>query len=420
MPSSLTEFHYRIGFSRPLDHPNHRRMSEMAARVRGESGGRLAIEVKGAGALGSDTDMLKMVQAGTQVTKDDFHRDRKYAADRRGDATMIAPSPIAPPIVDRLSVRIVVDSHYERFLPKATHPAVAIEHVSQIPGRQMSTLAGEWGLSLHLESAHAGASSQYLLDFGYTPEILLRNIDLLDIDPRKLDGLILSHGHRDHFGGLLGFVERHRRAMKSEMALYIGGETIFREKWLPARQGEAPVSWGALDRVALTAQNVRPVCCEAPQALAGPFTTGEIERSSFETVTGGSQVMSEEDHFTAAERQGKLVLDQHRDEHGTCYVVQGRGLVVISSCGHTGIVNTVKTAMKVANTEKLHAVIGGFHLGMAPADYIAHTVDELETLRPDVIVPMHCTGAPFIEAIRRRMPDRVVASNLGSRFTFGV
>jgi len=327
--------------------------------------------------------------------------------------------PFTPPIVDRLSIRVVVDSHYERFLPKATHPMVAIEHVSQIPGRQMSTLAGEWGLSLHLESRRAGTTAQHLLDFGYTPEILLRNVDLLDIDPHKLDGLILSHGHRDHFGGLVGFVERHRRAMKSDMALYVGGETIFREKWLPTRAGEPSVSWGALDRIALTAQNVRPVCCEAPHALTGPFTTGEIERTSFETVTGGSQVMSE-DHFTEAERQGQLVLDQHKDEHGTCYIVQGRGLVVISSCGHTGIVNTVKTAMRVANTEKLHAVIGGFHLGMAPADYIAHTVDELESLKPDVVVPMHCTGAPFIDAIRRRMPDRVVASNLGSRFTFGV
>jgi 7,8-dihydropterin-6-yl-methyl-4-(beta-D-ribofuranosyl)aminobenzene 5'-phosphate synthase len=57
---------------------------------------------------------------------------------------------------------------------------------------------------------------------------------------------------------------------------------------------------------------------------------------------------------------------------------------------------------------------------MAKPDYIAHTVDELDRLKPDVVVPMHCTGVPFIEAMRRRMPDRIVASNLGSRFTFGV
>lgn len=326
-------------------------------------------------------------------------------------------APFAPPVVDRLSVRVVVDSHYERFLPEATHPVVGIEHVGGIPGRQMTTLAGEWGLSLHLESEYRGARTQYLLDFGYTPEILNRNFDLLGIDPSKINGLILSHGHRDHYGGLVGFVNQHRPRMRDDMALYVGGETIFREKWLPKRDGDEVVSWGALDRTALTAQNVVPTCCAAPMALEGPFTTGEIERTSFEKVTGSTKVRVE--HFTDAERRGELVLDEHQDELGTCFIVKGRGLVVISSCGHTGIVNTVRTAMKVANVAKLHAVIGGFHLGMAPPDYINHTVDELAALNPDAIVPMHCTGTNFIEAMRRRMPDRVVANNLGSRFTFG-
>jgi 7,8-dihydropterin-6-yl-methyl-4-(beta-D-ribofuranosyl)aminobenzene 5'-phosphate synthase len=100
--------------------------------------------------------------------------------------------------------------------------------------------------------------------------------------------------------------------------------------------------------------------------------------------------------------------------------VKGRGLVVISSCGHTGIVNTVRTAMKVSNVSKLHAVIGGFHLGMAPLDYIQHTVNELASLNPDVVVPMHCTGSSFIEVMRQRMPERIVGNNLGTRFTFGV
>jgi len=325
-------------------------------------------------------------------------------------------SPFAPPVVDSLSVRVVVDSHYERFLPKAHHPSVAIEHVGHIPGRQMSTLAGEWGLSLHLESSLEGRKNQYLLDFGYTPEILNRNVDLLDIDLRKLNGLILSHGHRDHYGGLVGFVTQHRTRMREDIALYVGGETIFREKWVSGRGGNEVVSWGALDRTALAAQKVTPVCCGAPQALEGPFTTGEIERTSFEKVTGGTKVY---EHFSDRERRGELVKDEHRDEHGTCYVVQGRGLVVISSCGHTGIINTVRTAMKVANVSKLHAVIGGFHLGTSPVEYIQHTVDELASLSPDVILPMHCTGAAFIELMRQRMPDRVVASNLGSRFTFG-
>lgn len=335
------------------------------------------------------------------------------------------PTPFTAPVVDELSVRVVVDSRYERFLPKETHPHVAIEHVGRLPGRQMTTLAGEWGLSLHLDSAAGGERGEYLLDFGYTPEILNRNLDLLDIDPARLRGLVLSHGHRDHYGGLEGFVSAHRTRMRDEVPLFVGAEEAFSVRWVPGgpprEPGGAPemVCWGAPNRTALTAQHVVPVCCEAPRALDGPFTSGYIARESFEEITGNSKLESF-DHFSEAERRGELVFDSHPEEHAICYLVRGKGLVVISSCGHAGIVNSVKTAMAVAGTDRLHAVIGGFHLAASKPDYIEHTVDELEALAPDVVIPMHCTGTGFIESMRRRMPERLVGSNLGTLFTFGV
>ncbi len=333
---------------------------------------------------------------------------------------LAASSPFTAPLVDRLSVRLVVDSYFDLFVPKATHPHVAIEHVSRIPGRETSTLACEWGLSLHLESEKGGERHQYLLDFGYTPEILLRNFDLLGIAPEKLDGLILSHSHRDHYGGLVGFVEHHRAHMRHDLKLFSGGDLTFREKWMGAR-GEEPRSWGALDGAALAAAHVETVCCDHAHALGGAFTSGPIARTSFEHVLPNTLVEpTPADHFTEEERRGRLVPDKHPDEHATCYLVQGRGLVVISSCGHSGIVNTVKSAMAVSGIDKVHAVIGGFHLGVAPPDYVEHTVAELKALAPDVLVPMHCTGRGFIAAALREMPQQTVLTNTGSRFTFGV
>jgi 7,8-dihydropterin-6-yl-methyl-4-(beta-D-ribofuranosyl)aminobenzene 5'-phosphate synthase len=328
---------------------------------------------------------------------------------------MSAATPFTAPVVDALTVRVLVDSRYERFLPKAAHPQVQIEHVGRIYGRPEMTFACEWGLSLHLTSEMNGAKAQYVLDFGYTPEIINRNFELLNIEPAKINGLILSHGHLDHFGGLQGFVKQHRTQMRDDIALYVGGETVFRTKWI--KEGGEPMPWCTLDRAALEAQKVLPVCCPKPQALDGPFTSGYIERTSFEEVTGGSLVA--DDHFTDAERAGKLVKDTHPDEHATCYIVRGKGLVVISSCGHTGIINTVKSAMAAANVDKVHAVLGGFHLGPAPLDYLQHSMRELEALNPDVIVPMHCTGERFIDMLRQRMPEKVVYSNVGSRYTFG-
>ena len=203
--------------------------------------------------------------------------------------------------------------------------------------------------------------------------------------------------------------------MRKDLALYVGGETIFREKWV--KEGGETIAWGALNQGALQAQNVASVCCPTPQALEGAFTSGYIARTSFEQVTGGSWV--EDDHFSPAERKGKLVRDQHPDEHATCYIVKGRGLVVISSCGHAGIINSVRSAMAAANVDKVHAVIGGFHLGTSPKEYLQHTLQELERINPDVILPMHCTGEAFIAMLRERLPDKVVYSNVGSRFTFG-
>ena len=335
--------------------------------------------------------------------------------------SLATAEPFRAPTVESLSVRLVVDSYFDLFMPKAAHPQCRIEHVSRIPGRETSTLACEWGLSLHLESQSAGETHQYLLDFGFTPEIVNRNFDLLGIEPAKLDGLILSHSHRDHYGGLVGFVERYRDRMRDGLKLYTGGGLTFREKWNGGRDGEQPVSMGALDGAALQAADVATVCCEHARALGGAFTSGPIARTSFEHVLPNTLVEpTPADHFTDEERRGRLVPDKHPDEHATCYVVQGRGLVVISSCGHCGVINTIKTAQAVSGVTKLHAVIGGFHLGVAPNDYIDHTVAELKALAPDVLVPMHCTGKGFIAAALREMPQQTVLTNTGSRFTFGV
>ena len=334
--------------------------------------------------------------------------------------TITTAEPFRAPTVESLSVRVVVDSFFDQFMPKQEHPSAKVEHVSRIRGRETTTLAGEWGLSLHLQSRSAGASGQYLLDFGYTPEILLRNFDLLGIAPDKLDGLILSHAHRDHYGGLVGFVEQHRAQMRDDISLYTGGDLTFREKWLGSRDS-APTSWGALDKAALDRAHVAAVPCEHAHALAGPFTSGQIARQSFERVLSNTLIEpTPVDHYSEEERRGRLVPDRHPDEHATCYIVQGRGLVVISSCGHCGLINTVRSAMAVSGVSKLHAVIGGFHLGIAPPDYVDHTIAELKALDPDVVLPMHCSGKAFIAGVAREMPEKLVYSNTGSRFTFGV
>jgi 7,8-dihydropterin-6-yl-methyl-4-(beta-D-ribofuranosyl)aminobenzene 5'-phosphate synthase len=124
-------------------------------------------------------------------------------------------------------------------------------------------------------------------------------------------------------------------------------------------------------------------------------------------------------HFTSAELQGKIVPDEHIHEHATCFNLKGKGLVVISSCGHVGIVNSVRQAQEVSGVRKIHAIVGGFHLGPAPKDYLDTIVAEIKKLEPDVVIPMHCSGNNFNQAMREQMPDNLIVTTTGSQIVFG-
>ena len=99
--------------------------------------------------------------------------------------------------------------------------------------------------------------------------------------------------------------------------------------------------------------------------------------------------------------------------------MKGLGLVVIASCSHRGVLNSIKRAQAISGVQKVHAVMGGFHLVRPRTDDEARrTVAEFKELNPDYIIPMHCTGEVFIAEALRVMPQKVVRPYVGNRFTF--
>lgn len=98
--------------------------------------------------------------------------------------------------------------------------------------------------------------------------------------------------------------------------------------------------------------------------------------------------------------------------------LKNRGLVVLSACAHSGIVNTVRHAQKLTGVEKVYAVMGGFHLINAKPDIIKRTVADIRKTKPEIVVPAHCTGFEAVTLFAKEMPDQFILNTAGTRYTF--
>lgn len=345
------------------------------------------------------------------------------AAGGFGCVEIATAAPIQPPAVDQLGIRVLVDGAYNLFLRPGQFNNVKIEPAPRQTDYRRA-LHNQWGLSLLVDSKSGADQHTVMVDFGYTPDALVNNMEMVGADPKKIEALIVSHGHFDHYGGLLGMLDKYRSQLPDDLTIYAGGEDNFCRRYngVPGQLAE----FGVLDRRELSARRVKTVLCESPVQIGHAFTTGKIKRSSVEKVLPNTFVeFAMKDglgcnagHYLPAELAGKIVPDEHIHEHATCFNLKDHGLVVISSCGHVGIVNSARQAMEVSGVNKVHALVGGFHLGAAPPDYLSQVMAEIKTLNPDVVIPMHCSGDNFIQAMRAQMPEKLVLATTGSRVTF--
>jgi 7,8-dihydropterin-6-yl-methyl-4-(beta-D-ribofuranosyl)aminobenzene 5'-phosphate synthase len=348
-----------------------------------------------------------------------------------GDAKPVRAEAISGsvPEIDRVAVRVVVDSYQFAVAPSRKVRNVDIEHFGwgigsdKPPGK---TLISEFGLSMHVESRHGAESRNVLIDFGFTPDALVNNSKLVGIDPAGLDALVLSHGHYDHFGGLAGFLQQNNGKLKAKLPIYVGGEEAFcsREWTAPPVRGD----FGALDRKALENADLTVKYAEGPALVADHgFTTGQIGQASFEKLLSPSAMKIGVDHGMGCyaerlpddERTKAVIPDQFRHEIATAFNLKGRGLIVLTSCSHRGVINAIKQAQATSGVKKVHAVIGGFHLAPYDADYVRETIAALKDIDIDYVIPLHCTGEPFYDMAKAEIPSKLLRSYTGTRFVFG-
>src|SRR6266849_4802525 len=324
--------------------------------------------------------------------------------------------PGAVPTVDSLSVRVLTDSSYDTPRP-GTSKWVKIKRSSlQSDADYRKVLHNEWGLSLSLESRIGGDTRNLMLDYGYTSQALLNNMEVMGVDGSRVQGMILSHGHYDHLGGIIGFLQKYRDKLPADLTLYVGGEDNFCNRKTASGAPGHFSDWGVLDRRDLEALKVKIAYCEQPTVVMGhAFTTGSIARRSFERVLPNTQVEYSKRNGVGcdmpaanAKAGNKFVPDEHLNEHGTCFNVKDRGLVVITSCGHAGVVNTARQAMEVSGVGKLHAVLGGVHLFPASDEYLQRSIRTSSfpcTARARGLSPRCASRCPIASSLPLQVPS---------------
>jgi 7,8-dihydropterin-6-yl-methyl-4-(beta-D-ribofuranosyl)aminobenzene 5'-phosphate synthase len=306
--------------------------------------------------------------------------------------------------VDRVAVTTVVDNSVD--VLRADEKVARRWTVGR--ARKIADLRAEHGLAHHVEVARGRETSRIAFDFGLTAESMTHNFRELGLDAGAIDALALSHGHSDHFGGLLGFLSAYRRRMRPGLRFY-GHPNHYVARFMD-RDGDR-VFLGRLDRDDLARWDLDAVDVPEPLALAeGVLLSGEMRAPEpYEAIPPSLRM----------EQDGALVQDTFIGEQTLVAHVRDRGLVVVTSCSHRGIVGICRHAARVSGVGKIHAVIGGFHLSGLDTERIDRVVEALRGFEVDYLVPQHCTGAEAFVRLAQRMGKELVVSSTGSTFTFG-
>jgi len=275
-------------------------------------------------------------------------------------------------------------------------------------GALRDSVLAEHGFSALVTVTDGGRARSILFDFGFSEHGALTNAQALNADLSSVEALVLSHGHMDHTGGFQSLV----RAVGKPGIPLVVHPVVFRQHRF-GRLGESlRVDMPPFSREQASGAGVKIIETRDPYPLLDGrlLFLGEIpRRTEFERGMPNARY----------EENGEEKWDPIEDDTGIAAHIKGKGLVVLSGCAHSGIVNTVNHARAVTGVDTVYAVMGGFHLtGPAFATTIEPTSRALQELAPKYVVPCHCTGRAATMHIEKAMPEQFVLNMAGTKLTF--
>jgi 7,8-dihydropterin-6-yl-methyl-4-(beta-D-ribofuranosyl)aminobenzene 5'-phosphate synthase len=336
------------------------------------------------------------------------------AAPRPAPGAAVDPITLEP--VDELLITTLVDNVYDALLPgdERTRRAPFSAGTAIAPqfegGRTAVGLVAEHGFAALVTVRRRGTTTSLLFDTGLSPDAMVTNADRLGVDLSAVQGVVLSHGHFDHAGGLAGL---GRRLGPRRLPMVVHPRAWTRRRL--ALPGREPEELPTLSPRALEGEGFTLVERREPSLLVDGcvLITGEVDRT---TEFERGMPPSHEAWSGEAWAHDPLVID----DQALVVHVRDLGLVVLTGCGHAGAVNIVRHARRLTGVERLHGLLGGLHLG-GPAfePVIGPTVAALTELDPALVVPGHCSGWRAQHTLAAALPNAWVQGSSGTTFRLG-
>jgi len=312
---------------------------------------------------------------------------------------------IALPEVDEVQITTITDNSVDILMPDHQ---VAKRYPRRRDVFGDALPIAEHGYSVLIRVRAGDRRGTVLFDTGVSRKGILWNLDALEIDLKDVQAIVLSHGHADHAMGFPGLVDRlgarqiplviHPDAYLERRLVLPNGDEFFLR---PPKRSD------------LRRENIEVIESVEPSMLVDNLllVSGEVERTTeFERGMAGHQ----------AKRDGVWGPDPLiPDDQCAIVNLRGKGLVIITGCGHSGIINVIRNAQRLTGVQTIYAVLGGFHLsGRSVEKIIPATVAALKQIGPSYLVPGHCTGWSATLQIAQAMPEAFVPNSVGSTLFF--